>query len=113
MITSLSGRTGAKVFIDPKHVQDIHPVFQKLRPASLETLFEGAGELIRLHPHHLLYKEGDIAHSAYIVISGKFELFSHSLGSLGLFLGGDTLGEEGIIDGDKAVLRNLDGAPLR
>jgi len=55
----LSGKNGAKVFLDPKHIRDIHPVFSKLRPTSLETLFESAGELIRLYPHHFLYKEGD------------------------------------------------------
>lgn len=32
---------------------------------------------------------------------------------MGTYLGGDSLGEEGIIDGDKAVVRNTDGVPLR
>ena len=41
------------------------------------------------------------------------ELFSASLGSLGNFLGGDTLGEEGIIEGDKAVVRNEEGVAVR
>ena len=41
------------------------------------------------------------------------ELWSHGTGTLGTFLGGDTLGEEGIIEGDKAVVRNADGVPLR
>jgi hypothetical protein len=59
MITPVSGKANSRVFIDPKHVRDIHPVFSKLRPASLETIFESAGELIRLYPHHFLYKEGD------------------------------------------------------
>lgn len=59
MITNMSGKSGAKVFLDPKHIRDIHPVFSKLRPASLETIFESAGELIRLYPHNFLYKEGD------------------------------------------------------
>jgi hypothetical protein len=59
MITSISGKSGSKVFIDPKHIRDIHPVFSKLRSTSLETLFESGGELIRLYPHHFLYKEGD------------------------------------------------------
>lgn len=58
MITSI-GAGKNKVFIDPNHVRDIHPVFSKLRAASLETIFESAGELIRLHPHMFLYKEGD------------------------------------------------------
>ena len=35
------------------------------------------------------------------------------MGTLGTFQGGDTLGEEGVIEGDKAVLRNTDGIPLR
>jgi hypothetical protein len=59
MITGISGKAGSKVFIDPKHLTDIHPIFCKIRPSSLETVFEQAGELIRLHPHHFLYKEGD------------------------------------------------------
>ena len=88
-------------------------MFSKLRPTSLETIFESAGELIRLYPHNFLYKEGDHAYSAYIIISGSIELFSHGNGTLGLFPGGDTLGEEGIIDGDKAVIRNTEGIPLR
>jgi len=45
-------------------------------------------------------------YSAYIIISGKLELWSHGMGTLGTFPGGETLGEEGIIEGDKAVLRN-------
>lgn len=113
MITSTTGRTGAKVFIDPKHIRDIHPVFSKLRPASLETLFESAGELIRLYPHHFLYKEGDFGYSAFVLISGKVELWSQGLGVLGIFVGGDTVGEEGIVEGDKAVIRNADGVPIR
>jgi len=32
---------------------------------------------------------------------------------LGTFVGGETLGEEGLIEGDKAVLRNADDIPLR
>ena len=32
---------------------------------------------------------------------------------MGIFLGGDTLGEEGIIEGDKAVIRNEQGIPIR
>ena len=68
---------------------------------------------MRLYPHHFLYKEGDHAYSAYIIISGKVELFSNGLGTLGFFVGGDTLGEEGIIEGDKAVIRNEEGVPVR
>ena len=41
------------------------------------------------------------------------EAFSSGLGTLGIFLGGDTLGEEGIIEGDKAVIRNEEGIPIR
>ena len=46
-------------------------------------------------------------------MSGKVELFCGASGTLGHFLGGDTLGEEGIIEGDKAVIRNEDGIPIR
>ncbi len=76
-------------------------------------IFESAGELMRLYPHHFLYKEGDHAYSGYIIVAGKVELWGNSTGTLGTYLGGDTLGEEGIIDGDKAVVRNQEGVPLR
>jgi len=59
MITGVSGKANSKVFIDPKTLIEVHPLFQKLRPASLETIFENGGELMRLYPHHFLYKEGD------------------------------------------------------
>jgi len=41
------------------------------------------------------------------------ELWSHTLGTLGNLIGGETLGEEGVIEGDKAVVKNSDGIPLR
>lgn len=55
---------------------------------------------------HITHLNSFSAYSAYIIISGSIELFSHGYGTLGCFPGGDTLGEEGIIDGDKAVIRN-------
>jgi CRP-like cAMP-binding protein len=112
-LSGISGKASAKVHIDPKNLVEAHPIFQKLRAQSLEMIFESAGELMRLFPHHFLYKEGDHAYSGYIIVAGKVELWGNSTGTLGTFLGGDTLGEEGIIDGDKAVVRNQDGIPLR
>lgn len=46
-------------------------------------------------------------------MSGSCELWSHTLGTLGTLFGGETLGEEGILDGDKAVVRNSEGIPMR
>jgi len=113
ILSGISGKASAKVHIDPKNLVEVHPIFQKLRAQSLEMIFESAGELMRLFPHHFLYKEGDHAYSGYIIVSGKVELWGNSTGTLGTFVGGDTLGEEGIIDGDKAVVRNQEGVPLR
>jgi len=59
ILTGVSGRASAKVHIDPKNLVEVHPIFQKLRAQSLEMIFESAGELMRLYPHHYLYKEGD------------------------------------------------------
>ena len=59
MITAISGKNAPKVFLDPKLIIDIHPILSKIRLTSAQMLFENAGELVRVYPHHFLYKEGD------------------------------------------------------
>lgn len=59
LISNISGRASSKVHIDPKALIEVHPLLSKLRPASVETVFENGGELIRLQPHQFVYKEGD------------------------------------------------------
>jgi CRP-like cAMP-binding protein len=61
--------------------------------------------MIVLEDSQLLYKEGEMISSAYIVVMGKIIMHSKKLGAIGLVKIGDIVGEECLIKSSKAKER--------
>ncbi|CDW89139.1 UNKNOWN [Stylonychia lemnae] len=76
-----------KIMLNPANLQEAHPVFSKLKTKTLELLFEETGDLVRMKNSQILYNEGDM-----------LQLWNMMQGKFGQVSGGDTLGEEGLLD---------------
>lgn len=73
-----------------------HSLFLNLSFDTCKEIITHA-PLIVLEDSQLLYKEGELISSAYILITGKIIMHSKKLGAIGLVKIGDTIGEECLI----------------
>jgi hypothetical protein len=70
-----------------------HSLFLNLSFDTCKEIITHA-PLIVLEDSQLLYKEGELISSAYILITGKIIMHSKKLGAIGLVIIGDMIGEE-------------------
>lgn len=85
--------------LDLEYLKD-SPVFKGFTPEQFETLSYVVGD-VAIPKGHLLFKEGSLARSMFIVRDGEIELFREEGGSVFATLG------EGDIFGEMAVIRDL------
>jgi hypothetical protein len=86
-----------KVRVSLLQLKKHHQLFLNLSFDSCKEIISNT-PLIILEDSQLLYKEGDMISSAYIVITGLIVMHSKKLGAIGLVKIGDMIGEEWLIN---------------
>lgn len=79
------------------------PLFSEVSPDGLQEILNKIS-FTRLAPEQILFREGDVGTSMYIIVQGKIKIFNTSSKgdekTIAIFKSGDSFGELALIDGE-------------